>query len=92
MSDERTPEQKRRDRIKDKQRSFRSLAMTAPGQLILRDLANFCYAHESTVTGAPVDPNLVLVLEGRRQVWNRIQQYLKLTEDEVWALSQGARQ
>lgn len=52
-------------------------------ELILRDLSKFCRAHETTHNP---DQRLSAVLEGRREVWLRIQQHLNLTEDELWSL------
>ena len=48
-------------------------------QAVLRDLAKFCRAHETCFGDAKTQD----LLEGRRQVWLRIQQYLKLSEDEL---------
>lgn len=81
--------EKRKARVLDKQRAFRIMSRNAIGRLALRDLAQFCCATESTVEGLPIDPNKALVLEGRRQVWLRIQKYLQLTEAELWALTLG---
>lgn len=52
-------------------------------ELILRDLAKFCRAHETTHNP---DERLSAVLEGRREVWLRIQQHLNLTEEELWSI------
>lgn len=52
-------------------------------ELILRDLAKFCRAHETTHNP---DQRLSAVLEGRREVWLRIQQHLNLTEEELWSI------
>ncbi len=56
-----------------------SLAVVA----VLEDLAKFCRAHESTFHE---DPRLHAVLEGRREVWLRIQNHLQLSDDELWKL------
>lgn len=50
---------------------------------VLEDLAKFCRAHEST---AHVDPHVAARLDGRREVWLRIQQHLQLTDDQLWKL------
>lgn len=55
------------------------------GKMVLADLARFCRAHESCFHP---DPRLHAVAEGRREVWLRIQQHLRLDEDqlaELWA-------
>lgn len=49
---------------------------------VLKDLAKFCRANESTFEA---DARLHAVLEGRREVWLRIQDHLNLTPDELWA-------
>lgn len=50
---------------------------------VLKDLAKFCRAHETTFSG---DPRLHATLEGRREVWLRIQEYLRLNVDEIYEL------
>lgn len=50
---------------------------------VLMDLAKFCRAHESTFHQ---DPRLHAVLEGRREVWLRIQECLNLTIQEIYDL------
>ena len=52
-------------------------------QFVLEDLAKFCRAHESTFHP---DERTHALLEGRREVFNRIQQHLNLTEEELWSL------
>lgn len=53
---------------------------------VLKDLARFCRAHESTFH---TDPRAHAVAEGRREVWLRIQNHLKLTPDQLWTLYSG---
>jgi hypothetical protein len=52
-------------------------------QDVLRDLARFCRAHQST---AHVDPHAAARLDGRREVWLRIQSHLQLSDDDLWKL------
>lgn len=47
---------------------------------LLQDLAKFCRADESCFH---VDPRAHAVLEGRREVWLRIQDHLKLSVEEL---------
>ncbi len=54
---------------------------------VLIDLARFCRANESCVV--PGDRDRTLMLEGRREVWLRIQQHLGLTEDQAFSLYSG---
>lgn len=48
---------------------------------VLKDLAKFCRAHDSAFHA---DPRAHAALEGRREVWLRIEQHLKLSPDELW--------
>lgn len=50
---------------------------------VLMDLARFCRAHQSTFHA---DPRLHAVLEGRREVWLKIQENLNLSIDEIYDL------
>lgn len=50
---------------------------------VLEDLAKFCRANESTFNN---DARLSAVLEGRREVWLRVQNYLNLSVDELYEL------
>jgi len=47
---------------------------------VLTDLAKFCRANE---TCFHKDPRLNLILEGRREVWLRIQHHLKLSDEQL---------
>ena len=51
--------------------------------VVLSDLAKFCRAHESTFH---VEHSASDRLDGRREVWLRIQQYLHLSDDQLWVL------
>lgn len=55
-------------------------------QLVLADLAKFCRAHVST--GAP-ESHVAARLDGRREVWLRVQQHLKLDDETLWLLYGG---
>ena len=54
---------------------------------VLRDLAKFCRAHDSTFHK---DERAATLLEGRREVWLRIQEQLQLTTDQLYALHRVA--
>ena len=63
--------------------------MTFRGPLadpVLKDLARFCRAHEST---AATDPRDAARLDGRREVWLRIEHHLRLSPDQLWELYTG---
>lgn len=58
-------------------------------QTVLTDLSFFCRANESCVV--PGDHDRTLLLEGRREVWLRIQQHLNLTPEQLFQLYGGQR-
>lgn len=51
--------------------------------LVLKDLARFCRAYETTYDA---DPRKHAALEGRKEVWLRIQSYLQLDSEELFEL------
>lgn len=61
---------------------------TPGGRLVLEDLARFCRVNESTFHQ---DPRVAAMLDGRREVFLRIQQHLKLSPDEVFDLLVNAQ-
>jgi hypothetical protein len=64
-------------------RRHQDYAVTFDGPVperVLADLAKFCRANESTFHP---DPRIHAVLEGRREVWLRIQKYMRLTAADI---------
>lgn len=58
------------------------LAFNSPaGEAVLNDLIPFCRAAESCVV--PGDRDKTYVLEGRREVYLRIREYLDLTPEQL---------
>lgn len=53
----------------------------ADNQVVLNDLAVFCRADESTFHP---DPRIAAQLDGRREVYLRLMQHLKLSEEQLW--------
>lgn len=51
--------------------------------VVLNDLAKFCRANESTFH---TDDRLHAIMEGRREVFLRIQKHLNLSDDELWQI------
>ncbi len=51
---------------------------------VLKDLAKFCRAAETTYHP---DARVHAALEGRREVWLRIQNHLNLSPEEIWELN-----
>jgi hypothetical protein len=54
-----------------------------PAKVVLGDLARFCRANASTFHE---NPAIQAKLDGRREVWLRIQQHLQLNDAELWRL------
>lgn len=61
----------------------------ANAQAVLADLYKFCRAGESTFN---VDPRLEARLDGRREVWLRIQHHLRLSPEQLWQLYSGVKE
>jgi len=66
--------------------NYRLAFLSPPGQEVLKDLARFCRAHESTFHE---NDRAHVLAEGRREVWLRIERHLRLTPDELWKLHSG---
>ena len=66
-----------------RQKAYQLAFNSETGRVVLDDLARFCRAHESTFHP---DPRTHAVLEGRREVWLRIQQHMQLTSDQLWKI------
>ncbi len=67
----------------DRRHAYRTLFKGPVAEVVLKDLARFCRAHESTFH---TDERTAVLLEGRREVWLRIAQHLNLSEADLWAL------
>lgn len=66
-----------------RRRNYRMTFTSSAGQQVLMDLAKFCRANETTFN---TDARIHAALEGRREVWLRIQQHLNLTDAKLFAL------
>lgn len=53
------------------------------GEVVLEDLSKFCRAHQST---SHANPYMSARLDGRREVWLRIQQHCNLDRELLWKL------
>jgi hypothetical protein len=74
-------------RVLMRRRHAYNVTFRAPlGEEVLRDLARFCRAHESTFHP---DPRLHAVAEGRREVFLRICYHMNMTPDELWEFYSG---
>jgi hypothetical protein len=79
------------DFLRGRKQSYLSFKAAA-GVPFLRDLANFCRANETCVVkdkDGRIDEKATLLLEGRREVWLRIQQHFNLTSQQLLALYSG---
>lgn len=74
--------------LRRRKTSYQQALMSPAGQDVLIDLARFCRANESTFN---TDPRNHALLEGRREVWLRIQQHLHLSSDQLYQLYNGLR-
>lgn len=83
-----TPELKERLKglLLTRSQTYKRVFSGPVGERVLRDLAKFCRAHESTVQE---DSHLSAVAEGRREVWLRIQQHMNMSQEELWNLTYG---
>lgn len=75
------------DFIKARKQSYQVVFNTTDGRLWLDDLSRFCRASETCVV--PGDRDKTQVLEGRREVWLRIQNHLNLTPEQLMLLYAG---
>lgn len=55
-------------------------------RVVLEDLEKFCRVNQSTFHP---DPRMEARLDGRREVWLRIQQNLRLSPEQLWRLTSG---
>lgn len=66
-----------------RQQAYQQTFAGPVAERVLADLARFCRAHKTTFHP---DDRAHAVAEGRREVWLRIQQHLKLNNDDIWNL------
>ena len=67
-----------------RRRAYKAAFSGPEGRKVLADLRRFCRA---TVPTADINNvQATYLLEGRREVWCRIQAHLQLTEEDVYSL------
>lgn len=71
----------------NRKRSYQLVFRSPAGREVLRDLAKFCRANQSTFHA---DARAAAALDGRREVYLRILQHLKLTPEELYDTFGGA--
>lgn len=84
-----TPQEQAKEFIHQRKLAYRRVLGATPSpdvEVILKDLAKFCRAHEST---AHPNPHVAARLDGRREVWLRIAEHLNLPVEDLWRLYGG---
>lgn len=72
------------DHIRNRKRAYQqTFIQNMASEIVMEDLARFCRAGKSTFDP---DPRVHALLEGRREVWQRIAQHLNLTEEELYSI------
>ena len=71
---------KARVALRDRQTNYALALGGPPGQEVLADLARFCRADQTTFHP---DPRVHALMEGRREVWLRIKEYLDLSPEDL---------
>ena len=66
----------------EKRRRIKADYQIGIGPEALKDLASFCFAYETTFHLSQ-NARTQAMLEGRRQVWMRIEQHLKLSPEDL---------
>lgn len=69
--------------LRSRKRAYVETFDNPVGHRVLKDISRFCRAHKTTMH---VDPRMHAVLEGRREVWLRIQSHLQLDDERLWQL------
>jgi|TARA_R110000823_G_scaffold101164_1_gene217460 hypothetical protein len=71
-----------RDFLVTRSQAYKQTFKGIYGERVLKDLAGFCRANESTFNP---DPRAEGILQGRREVWLRISKHLNLSDDQLQA-------
>ncbi len=69
--------------LQRRSKAYQTVFAGPVGELVLADLAKFCRAYTPTFHK---DARIAARLDGRREVFLRIQKHLNLTDDQLWAL------
>ena len=74
-------------KLTGRHQAYKQVVKSGPcSDVVLADLRRFCKA--STPSFVPGDPHATSLNEGRREVWNRIQAHVGLTDAEINQLSE----
>lgn len=74
------------DYLQTRAQAYRTVFDGPLGEVVLKDLSAFCRATTSTFHP---DPRAAAQLDGRREVFLRIQEHLQLTDEQLWELRKG---
>ena len=81
--------QRARDFISRRRNVYCKTFLNPVGEEVLADLARFCRAND---TCFHPDARVHATLEGRREVFLRIQRHIQLSDEQLWALHAPASQ
>lgn len=73
-----------------RQSAYKKTFDNPEGRKVLADLRRFCRATQPTADVSNV--NATFLLEGRREVWCRIQAHLQLTDEDVYNLIEDSNE
>lgn len=81
-----------KEQLEERRKAYRIVFGSVAGQAVLRDLAEFCRANRSSLTPSQqgsVDPYLTIAMEGRREVWLRIEAHSGLSAEDLLTVLGG---
>lgn len=74
----------RRDELRKRKAAYqRCLDNEVDGEVVMSDLAEFCYANKPTFSMDDPSGRIQAYREGRREVYLRIREFLNLTDAEI---------
>ena len=71
------------DFLRGRSQSYKLTFGNPTGNRVLADLAKFCRANDTTFHA---DPRIAAHLDGRREVWLRIQNHLRLNPEQLMSI------
>ena len=74
------------DFLRGRSQSYKLTFGNPTGNRVLADLAKFCRANDTTFHA---DPRIAANLDGRREVWLRIQNHLRLNPEQLMSIYAG---
>jgi hypothetical protein len=80
------------DHVRERRLNYQLAANQPATQEMLIDLAAFCRANETCLVkdkNGAIDQTATFILEGRREVWLRIQAHLNLSSKQLFMLLTG---